>query len=83
MVHSRLLQVCRGQTLLAETLRLGDELPPALIPGHAAGARFAPVAFDFGYFKEAEAAERRIEASRELSALDEELRQARCGEPPG
>ena len=47
------------------------------MPGHPAGARFAPVAFDFGYFKEAEAAERRIEASRELSALDEELREAR------
>ena len=47
------------------------------MPGHPAGARFTPVAFDFGYFKEAEAAERRIEASRELSALDEELREAR------
>ena len=74
------LQVCQAKALLAEALRLGDELPPALVPGHPAGARFAPVAFNFGYFKEAEVAERRMEASRELSALDEELREARKGD---
>ena len=47
------------------------------MPGTPDSARFAPVAFDFGYFREAEAAERRVETSRELLALDEELRQAR------
>jgi len=47
------------------------------VPGTPDGVRFAPVAFDFGYFREAEAAERRVETSRELLALDEELRQAR------
>ena len=52
-----------------------QQLPAA---GTAAGrgpTKFAPILFDFRYFKDPDAHEARLDASRELSALDEEFRE--------
>lgn len=66
------LQVAQGNVLTAELLRLSGGLPAALRDGRS---RFAPVLPDFAYLKDAAAAERRIEASPALAALDDEFRE--------
>lgn len=58
--------------LTAELLRLSGGLPAGL---RDAASRFATVLPDFRYLKEPAAAERRIEASPALVALDDEFRE--------
>lgn len=60
--------------LIAELLRLSGELPAGLRDSRS---RFAPVLPDFAYLKDAAAAERRVEASPALTALDDEFREVR------
>jgi Hereditary spastic paraplegia protein strumpellin len=69
---SYILQVAQGNVLTAEVLRLSGEMPAAL---RDAQSRFARVLPDFAYLKDAAAAERRIEASAPLTALDDEFRE--------
>lgn len=69
-------QVAQGNVLTAELLRLSSGLPAGL---RDTNSRFAPVLPDFRYLKEPAAAERRIEASPGLVALDDEFREVRAG----
>lgn len=69
-------QVAQGNVLTAELLRLSSGLPAGL---RDTSSRFAPVLPDFRYLKEPAAAERRIEASPGLVALDDEFREVRAG----
>lgn len=73
------MQVAQGNVLTAELLRLSGEMPTAL---RDAQSRFARVLPDFAYLKDASAAERRIEASAPLTALDDEFREVQfhCGQ---
>jgi WASH complex subunit strumpellin len=73
------LQVSRGHALQAEILQLSSALPPELQPG--AASKYAPILFDFRYFKDPDAHEAKVEASRELTALDEEFREVRAAGP--
>jgi hypothetical protein len=57
---------------MARLLQLSGALPAPLQPGSE--SRLAPVLFDFRYFRDQDACERRLEASAELSALDEHFR---------
>lgn len=65
-------QVSQGHALLAELLQLSSSLPTALQPG---ATKFAPILFDFRYFRDPDAHDQKVEASRELTALDEEFRE--------
>ena len=66
-------QVSEGNVLVADILRLSAALPPALAGGASPSA---PVLFDFRYLKDPEAHERRVEADRQLAALDDCFREA-------
>ena len=68
------LQVSVGNVLVADLLRLSAALPPALAGGASPSA---PVLFDFRYLQDPEAHERRVEADRQLAALDDRFREAR------
>lgn len=72
MTHLICLQVSQGHALLAEVLQLSSSLPPALQP---ATTKFAPILFDFRYFRDPDAHDQKVEASRELTSLDEEFRE--------
>ena len=71
------LQVSKGHSLLADLLRTSSLLPPALRPQAINEDRYAAVLFDYRYFKDREALERKVEASPELTQLDEHFREAR------
>ena len=60
----------KGNALLLSMLDLADRLPPELQAGSKRAAHVARVTFSFAYFKNTEAAERRLESSPELAALD-------------
>ena len=60
--------------LVADLLRLSSALPASL---QGAASRYAPVLFDFRYLKDPEGHERRIEADRQLAALDDMFREVR------
>lgn len=65
--------VSRGHALIAELLRLSDHVPAAFNP--SVDPRYAPLLFDFKYFKSPDIYEERIEASSELFSLDDEFRE--------
>jgi hypothetical protein len=65
--------VSDGNVLVADLLRLSAALPPALAGGASPSA---PVLFDFRYLKDPEGHERRVEADRQLAALDDRFREA-------
>jgi len=67
-------QVSDGNVLVADLLRLSAALPPALSGGRSPSA---PVLFDFRYLKDPEGHERRVEADRQLTALDDAFREVR------
>lgn len=60
--------------LVADLLRLSSALPAAL---QGSASRYTPVLFDFRYLKDPEGHERRIEADRQLAALDDMFREVR------
>ena len=60
--------------LVADLLRLSAALPPAISGGASPSA---PVLFDFRYLRDPEGHERRVEADRQLAALDDAFREAR------
>lgn len=64
----------QGHALLAEILQLTSSLPPALQPS---ATKYAPILFDFRYFRDPDAHDQKIETSRELASLDEEFREVR------
>ncbi|KAK9917364.1 hypothetical protein WJX75_003552 [Coccomyxa subellipsoidea] len=72
-LEALLAVVSQGHALLAELLQLSSSLPTALQPG---ATKFAPILFDFRYFRDPDAHDQKVEASRELTALDEEFREA-------
>ncbi|XP_024525295.1 LOW QUALITY PROTEIN: WASH complex subunit 5 [Selaginella moellendorffii] len=63
--------VSRAQALIAELLRLSDRVPEEF---KSPGSIFAPLLFDFRYFKSPDVFEERIESNAELSSLDDEFR---------
>ncbi|KAK9819738.1 hypothetical protein WJX72_001772 [[Myrmecia] bisecta] len=69
-----LATAAQGDVLLARLLSLSSRLPKALL-NEGSSSQYAPVLFDFRYFKEAEVYERRIEASPDHVALDEGFRE--------
>lgn len=62
----------QSHDLLAEILQLSSSLPAAL---QASSGKFAPILYDFRFFRDPDAHERKIEASQELTDLDEEFRE--------
>ena len=65
-------QVSQSHDLLARILQLSSTLPAAL---QSPGDKLAPVLFDFRFFRDPDAHERRIEGDQELTELDEDFRE--------
>jgi hypothetical protein len=72
------MQVGRAHGLLANLFRISKELPAPLRPQGLTEGRYAPILFDYRYFKEKTAMEARIEASTELQQLDDHFREVAC-----
>ena len=66
------MQVSQSHDLLAEILQLSSTLPTAL---QSSGGKYGPILFDFRFFRDPDAHEQKIEASQELTDLDEEFRE--------
>jgi len=49
--QSLLKLASRGSAILAELLRLSDNIPKVFLGSSADAKRYAPVIFDFDYFK--------------------------------
>ncbi len=75
----KIVQVSQSHDLLAEILQLSSSLPAAL---RASGGKFAPILYDFQFFRDPDAHERKIEASQELTDLDEEFREVQKASHP-
>jgi len=71
--RARVSQVAQAQRLQVRILHLGSLLPRFLTSSDGKH-RFSPVLFDFRYFTDSATAEARIESSRHLQSLDEEMR---------
>ena len=67
-------QVSQSHDLLARILQLSSTLPAAL---QSPGDKFAPVLFDFRFFRDPDAHERKVECDQELTELDEDFREVR------
>ena len=68
------VQVATGHALLADLNRVSKEVPQTLRHGALVDGHYAPVMFDYRYFKEKLAIEQKIEASSELQLLDDQFR---------
>lgn len=68
------MQVAEAYRLQARVLYLGSLTPRFLSVGDGKH-RFSPVLFDFRYFTGTAAAEARVESSRHLQSLEEEMRE--------
>ena len=62
---------------MADLFRISKELPAPLRPQGVTEGRFAPILFDYRYFKEKAAMEASIEASPKLQLLDDQFREVR------
>ena len=71
--RSRILQIAQAQRLQVRILHLSSLLPRFLTSSDGKH-RFSPVLFDFRYFIDSATAEARVESSRHLQSLDEEMR---------
>lgn len=71
--RSGILQIAQAQRLQVRILHLGSLLPRFLTSSDGKH-RFSPVLFDFRYFIDSATAEARVESSRHLQSLDEEMR---------
>ena len=60
----------RGSSIIAELLRLSQNVPPA---AREEKSRYAGVMFDFGYVKTPEKFEDRINRDADLQSLDDEF----------
>ena len=67
----------KAHGLLADLFRISKELPAPLRPQGVTEGRFAPILFDYRYFKEKAAIEASIEASPKLQLLDDQFREVR------
>ncbi len=74
--RARVSQIAQAQRLQVRILHLGSLLPRFLTSSDGKH-RFSPVLFDFRYFTDSATAEARIESSRHLQSLDEEMRGVR------
>ena len=68
------VQVSQSHDLLAQILQLSSSLPA---DWQSSGGKFAPILFEFQFFRDPDAHERKIEASQELTDLDEEFREVK------
>lgn len=68
-----IMQVAQGHGLLAELLQTSKNLPKPLIQREVISGKFAPVLFDYAYFKGKASIEKKIEDSTELQQLDDQL----------
>ena len=64
----------QGHRIEARILRYGALLPRFLV-AEQGKHRFSPVLFDFRYFLNTNSIEKRVEGSRHLQGLDEEMRE--------
>ena len=71
------MQVGQGNELQLATLDMGRKLPPQLQAGAQEAAKAAPALLGFQYFKGTEAAERKLEATPDLAALDRACQQVK------
>ena len=67
------MQTAQAYRLQVRILHLAALTPRFLLA--ADKHRFSPVLFDFRYFTDTGAAEARVESSRHLQSLDEEMRE--------
>ena len=74
--RARMLQIAQARRLQVRILHLGSLLPRFLTSSDGKH-RFSPVLFDFRYFTDSATAEARIESSRHLQSLEEEMRGVR------
>lgn len=65
----------KAHGLLADLFRISKDLPAPLRPQGVTEGRFAPVLFDYRYFKEKAAMEGSVEASAKLQLLDDQFRE--------
>ena len=72
------MQVSQSHDLLAEILQLSSSLPTAL---QSSSGKYGPILLDFRFFRDPDAHERKIEASQELTELDEEFREVWTASP--
>eukprot|EP01012_Entosiphon_sulcatum_P036838 TRINITY_DN4706_c0_g1_i1.p1 TRINITY_DN4706_c0_g1~~TRINITY_DN4706_c0_g1_i1.p1 ORF type:complete len:1149 (-),score=298.23 TRINITY_DN4706_c0_g1_i1:138-3584(-) len=64
--------VSRGSAIIAELLRLGDNIPQLFMP--ETKSDYSPVISDFAYLNREDEFEKRIQASQKMLELDEDLR---------
>ena len=69
------LQVAKGHVLLSDLYRVSKELPQALSPEALLYGSYAPILFDYRYFKDRTALERKVEGSTELQLLDDQFKE--------
>ena len=68
--------VARGNAIIAELLRLSDNIPPIFkMEDKAIREKYSPIIFDFSYFKKGELYEHTIENKLELMDLDAEFKE--------
>lgn len=68
--------VSRGSAIIAELLRLSDNIPPVfLLSDKADVAKYGEIVHDFSYLRNPEVLESKIGGDLALSDLDEEFRE--------
>jgi len=74
--RSLLKLVSRGNAIIAEMRRLSENIPKVFTgEDDVEATKYAPIIFDFSFFKNSEVYERKIESSEELLDLDDEFRE--------
>jgi WASH complex subunit strumpellin len=67
--------VSRGSAIIAELLRLSDNIPPVFFMGKEDAVKYKAILHDFSYLKNAELHENKISEDVALLDLDEEFRE--------
>eukprot|EP00735_Rhodelphis_limneticus_P001014 TRINITY_DN1155_c0_g1::TRINITY_DN1155_c0_g1_i1::g.17241::m.17241 TRINITY_DN1155_c0_g1::TRINITY_DN1155_c0_g1_i1::g.17241 ORF type:complete len:1147 (-),score=362.33,sp/Q54IR8/WASC5_DICDI/52.49/0.0,Strumpellin/PF10266.4/0 TRINITY_DN1155_c0_g1_i1:284-3724(-) len=71
-----LVRLCsRGNAILAELLRLSDNIPDVFLIQNPQQSKYFPLLFDFKYLKSADLYEAKMEGSEELQELDDEFKE--------
>ncbi|MDP2434754.1 MAG: WASH complex subunit 5, partial [archaeon] len=66
----------RGNAILAELLRLADNIPEVFHDKSATYQKYAPILIDFRYFQSAEFFDNKIDSTPELFELDDEFKES-------
>jgi WASH complex subunit strumpellin len=68
--------VSRGNAIIAELLRLSDNIPQVFYGRSKMAKKYAELLIDFSYFKKSEYFDNKIDSQPELFELDEEFRES-------